>query len=84
MNKLKPDLYDCDQDRIIRNGTFWNLCASSLNSLMTAFILFFVMRLNGVEDAGLFSIASALAYQALTIGLFGVRNCQAADVRLRY
>ena len=51
---------------------------------MTAFILFFVMRLNGVEDAGLFSIASALAYQALTIGLFGVRNYQAADVRFRY
>ena len=81
MKHLIPKLQDTDQSRILRNGTFWNLCASLLNSLMTAFILFFVMRLNGVEDAGLFSIAAALAYQALTVGLFGVRNYQVADVK---
>ncbi len=84
MNKVRPKLYEKDENRILKNGTFWNLCASLFNSMMTAFILFFVMRLNGVEDAGLFSIASALAYQALTVGLFGVRNYHAADVFYDY
>lgn len=79
--KFKPSIHEKDESQILRNGTFWNLCASIINSMMTALILFFVMRFNGVEDAGLFSIASALAYQALTVGLFGVRNYQAADVK---
>lgn len=79
--RVKPDLNEKNESVILKNGTFWNLCASLLNSMMTALILFFVMRLNGVEDAGLFSIASALAYQALTVGLFGVRNYHAADVK---
>lgn len=80
MNRIRPSLFDNSKEQILRNSTFWNLCASVLNSMMTALLLFFVMRLNGVDDAGLFSIASALAYQALTVGLFGVRNYHAADV----
>ncbi len=84
MKKIKSWLLDVDEKNIIKRSTFWNLIASLLNSFMTAILLFFVTWINGVNKAGMFTIASAFAYQCLSLGSFGVRNYHASDVKYEY
>ncbi len=84
MKTFKKWLLDVDEKKIIKRATFWNLVASLLNSFMSAIFLFFITRINGVDKAGMFSIASAFAYQALSLGNFGVRNYHASDVKYDY
>lgn len=75
---------DDNEKRILKRSTVWNMVASILNSLMSAFLLFFVTRINGVTIAGMFSYASAVSYQCLSLGAYGVRNFQASDVKNEY
>ncbi|MBR2246591.1 MAG: hypothetical protein IJ880_06155 [Bacilli bacterium] len=84
MEKIKSWLLDVDEKNIIKRSTFWNLIASLLNSFMTAILLFFVTWINGVDKAGMFTIASAFAYQCLSLGNFGARNYHASDVKFEY
>lgn len=77
-------LFNADESTILKRGTFWNLVASILNSLMSAFLMFFITRINGVILAGIFSYASAIAYQCLSLGAFGVRNFHSSDVRKEF
>ena len=56
---------------------------SSLHG-MSALLLVFITRINGVEMAGIFSFASAISYQCLSLGAFGVRNFQSSDVNCEY
>lgn len=80
----KNKLLNIDESTSIRRGTIWNLVASLLNSLMSALLLIFITRINGVEMAGMFSFASAISYQCLSLGAFGVRNFQSSDVNCEY
>ena len=80
INLIKDD----NEKRILKRSTFWNMLASILNSLMSAFLLFFVTRINGVTIAGMFSYASAVSYQCLSLGAYGVRNFHASDVKNEY
>ena len=84
MSKFKNWLINVDESKIIKRATFWNLIASLLNSFMSAVLLFFITWINGVDKAGMFSIASAFAYQCLSLGYFGVRNYHASDVKKDY
>lgn len=77
-------LNDADEKRIIKRATFWNMCASLLNALISAILLFFITRLCGVNEAGIFSIASAIAYQCISLGNFGTRGLQAADIQKEF
>ena len=81
---MKKWLVEVEENKIIKRATFWNLIASLLNAFMTAILLFFITRINGVNKAGMFSIASAFAYQCLSLGNFGVRNYHASDVKYDY
>lgn len=69
---------------ILKRAAFWNMVASLLNALMSSILLFFITRLGGVTEAGIFSIASAIAYQVLSLGKFGSRNVQVSDVLKKY
>ncbi len=57
----------------------WNLVASLLNALTSAYLLLFITRYISIEAGGVFVIASTLAYQMLTIGNYSMRNYQATD-----
>ena len=81
---MKKWLIEVNENKIIKRATFWNLIASLLNAFMTAILLFFITRINGVNKAGMFSIASAFAYQCLSLGNFGIRNYHASDVKYDY
>lgn len=84
MKNLKNKIINIDKKKVLKKATFWNLVASMLNAFMSAIFLFFITRINGVDEAGMFTIASAFAYQALSLGSFGVRNFQASDVKEEY
>lgn len=81
MKKLYDYLMNVDEKKIIYRASFWNMIASILNSITSAVLLFFITRFCGLNEAGIFSIASAIGYQCLSLGNFGVRNFHAADVK---
>lgn len=85
MNQFHHWIYDVnDSSTIIKRSTVWNLIASILNASMTALILFFLSWTNKNEMTGVFSIATAIAYQVQAIGLFGVRNYHITDVKHQF
>ncbi|MGM9912983.1 lipopolysaccharide biosynthesis protein [Floccifex sp.] len=81
---LKNKIINVDESKMYRRATFWNMIASVLNSITSAVLLFFITRFCGVEYAGIFSIASAIAYQCLSLGNFGTRGLHASDVKHEY
>lgn len=85
MNKFILNIInDKDETRILKRATFWNMLASVINSFLSSILLFVITRLSGVTIAGVFSIASTIAYQCLSIGMFGTRNFHASDVSKEY
>ncbi len=84
MSYIYKLLQDNDEIKIIKRGSFFNLLASFLNAMMSAILLFLITRVNGIAAGGMFSIASAIAYQCYTVGEFGVRNYQSSDVKKDY
>lgn len=83
-NKLVAFINETDEKMILKRSAFWNMIASVINSTLSSILLFFITRLNGVTAAGMFSIASAIAYQCLSLGNFGTRNVQASDVKKEF
>lgn len=84
MDRLVNYLMNVDEKKIIYRASFWNMIASVLNSITTAVLLFFITRFCGLNAAGIFSIASAIGYQCLSLGNFGARSFHAADVKKDY
>lgn len=73
-----------DENKIIQRSTFWNLITSVINAAYSAILMFFIGRIVGMDQVGIFTIAAAYAYQCLSLGAFGVRNVQASDIRKDY
>lgn len=84
MDRLVNYLMNVDEKKIIYRASFWNMIASVLNSITSAVLLFFITRFCGLNAAGIFSIASAIGYQCLSLGNFGARSFHAADVKKDY
>ena len=57
----------------------WNTFGTGLNSFNSLFYLIIVTRINGMNDAGIFSIAYSTALILYTIGLYSGRLCQVTD-----
>lgn len=69
---------------INRSGFIWNAIAGSITGLQSVIFLVVVSRTTGVENAGIFSIAWAIANLALALGKYGMRNYQVTDVTFEY
>lgn len=65
---------------IKRSSYVWNAINAMLSALQCPVALMFINRINGMNDAGVFSIAFAVANLLLYIGLYGLRRYQASDV----
>lgn len=83
-DKMMNWIIDVDENKIIMRSTFWNLISSVINAAYSAILMFFIGRFIGMDEVGIFSLASAYAYQCQAIGAFGVRNVQASDVKKEY
>ena len=62
----------------------WNMLGSMSNALSSFILLTCVTRVNGVTDAGLFSLAFSTAQLLTTISCFETRAIQATDVKQEY
>ncbi len=69
---------------IDKRSALWNMIASILGSGQSAVFLLVVTRICDTAYAGIFSIATTLGYQIVTIGNYGMRNYQATDVKHKY
>lgn len=78
LNRLK-DLF-MNSRNIARDSYVWNTLQSILFALQSAIMLMVITRTNGLDDAGVFSIAYAIASLIYYIGEFGVRKYQVTDI----
>lgn len=60
---------------------FWNIVGSLCSAGSSFYLLMVVTRICGASQAGIFSIAFAIAQLMLTIGRYGMRAYQATDLR---
>ena len=67
-----------------RSSYIWNTIAGLIVSIQSAVMLILITRTNGLEDAGIFSIAFAISSLMLFIGEFGVKKYQVSDVDEKY
>ena len=65
---------------IKKDSYLWNMIQSILFATQSAFLLMVITRTNGLDDAGVFSIAYAIASLMYYLGEYGVRKYQVTDV----
>lgn len=71
-------------DEILKKAAIWNTIAGMIKAGQSAIILIFVSRLMGINEAGIFTIAYAVANMALTFAMYGVRTFQVTDIKKKY
>lgn len=79
MDKLK-DFFEKSSD-ISRDSYVWNMASSTLFAVQSAIALMAITRTNGLDDAGVFSIAYAVASLIYYVAEYGVRKYQVSDVQ---
>lgn len=71
-------------NNIERSSYVWNSINAIVAACQCPVILMVMTRTNGVYDAGVFSIAFAIASLMMYIGLYGLRKFQASDINERF
>ena len=69
-----------NEKKLFLKNFIWNIMGTGLNSFNSLFFLIIVTRVNGINDAGIFSIAYSTALILYTIGLYSGRLCQVTDI----
>ena len=69
-----------DQGIIKRRAFLWNTASGILNAGQSAIVLIFVAHCLNKTDAGIFTIAYALANLAMIVGKYGLRVYQVTDI----
>lgn len=64
-----------------RKNFIWNLTGTTINTLTSLLYMIIVTRINGLEDAGIFSFAFSNACVLVVIGMYMGRTYQINDVR---
>lgn len=68
----------------IKSCYIWNTLSGMINAAQSVILLIVITRTNSLYDAGVFSIAYAIANLTLTVGKYGMRSFQATDIVERY
>lgn len=71
-------------EEVERKAIFWNMLFSIMSALQSAIMIMLVTRKEGVETAGILSIAYASAYLMYTVGAYGVRDFHSTDSHKTY
>ena len=69
-----------DTNDIKKSSYIWNVAASLVYAGQSAVALMVITRTNGLDDAGVFSIAYAVASLLYFVGEYGVRRYQVSDI----
>lgn len=67
-------------NNIERSTYIWNAVSATMLAMQSPIILAVMTRTNGAVDAGIFSIAIAIANLMMYVGQYGLRRFQASDV----
>ena len=68
-----------DNKKSFRSNFIWNILGTGLNAFNSLFLLIAVTRINGINDAGIFSIAFSTACILYVIGTYAGRVFQVTD-----
>ncbi len=71
-------------NNINRSSYIWNAFNAIVSSAQCPIILLVMTRTNGLTDAGIFSIAFAVASLMLYVGQYGLRRFQSSDINEKY
>ncbi|MGM0215615.1 lipopolysaccharide biosynthesis protein [Enterococcus sp. AZ109] len=82
MNNVYEKILKKEPD-VKANGIWYSIGMFTF-SFSSVFLLLIVTRVLGTVEAGIFSIGWAVCQQMLTVGQFGTRNFQVADINKRY
>lgn len=77
---MLENLWHTPKEKIEQKSVFWNMMSSGLNSVVSMFLLWIVTMINGVSDAGIFSLAFSTSQMMLTIGNYGMRKLSAGQI----
>ena len=69
-----------DEKKVMAKNFIWNTIGTGFNSFNSLFFLILVTRINGIEKAGIFSIAYATATILYTLALYSGRLFQVTDI----
>lgn len=84
MEKLLEKFLIADAKENLRRNYVWNMMAGLLNAAEAVVLSAVITRITGLVDAGILTIAFAVANLYSTIGKFGIRNYQVTDTDNRY
>lgn len=62
-----------------KKNFIWNMIGSTINAFLSLFLMILVTRINGVEEAGIFTFAFSLACLLQVIGVFSGRAYQVTE-----
>ena len=62
-----------------RKNFIWNILGTSFNAFNSLFFMIAVTRINGLEDAGVFTLAFSTACILYMIGIYAGRIYQVTD-----
>ena len=71
-------------NNITRSAYIWNAMSSIMSAAQCPLILMVMTRTNGLVDAGVFSIAFAVASLMMFLAQYGLRRFQSSDILQRY
>ena len=71
-------------NNIERSTYIWNAVSATMLAMQSPIILAVMTRTNGTSDAGIFSIAIAIANLMMYVGQYGLRRFQASDVNEQF
>ena len=71
-------------NNIERSTYVWNAISATMLAMQSPVILAVMSRTNGIRDAGIFSIAIAVANLMMYVGQYGLRRFQASDVKEQF
>ena len=72
------------EDKLFKKNFLWNMIGTTLNSFNSMFFMIIITRINGTEDAGLYTLVFSIVCLLYNIGIYAGRTFQVTDQTNRY
>lgn len=72
------------KDNMFKKNFIWNMVGTTLNSFNSMFFMIIITRLNGTEDAGVFTLLFSIVCLLYNIGIYAGRTFQVTDKTGKY
>ena len=66
-------------NEVIKKNFIWNIIGSTINSFISFFLMILITRINGINDAGIFSLNFSIACILYVVGIYYGRTYQITD-----